>query len=663
MKYLPILCALLIAGPAQSATRYVDPLHPKSSNSGAGSATAPYKTISHALRQLVSGDRLVIAAGTYRESLNPKYQAQNLVIEGTAGTIIKGSDLVTGWEPNGGGVFVRKGWNVNSQQVFVNGVSYQQIGGTLASGFYHPKVNVWPGRVAGSRSSMTPNSFYYDAGARALYVKPADGSLSGKTVEVSVRERLGIGNGLQNIEFKNLSFMHSNTSATTRGGAAVYNGNRLTFDNISVTRADSTGLAVNGDYNTVSNSVFNYNGQCGLFARGRYVKLINNETSYNNTRGFSQYWEAGGAKFMGAGGSSPSGLMDSVISGHKAMYNNGDGVWWDTNPGGGNKITNSIVAYNQGYGIHFEISSGIQIYDNLVYGNKLRGIYIANGSNALVAHNLSANNGWEGIIVANGRRASSSYHPEWLPRNNQVIGNIISWSGGDALRLGDRALNNKANGNLYVDDRLSTYKQERNGTSALGATGLPQWKNVSSQDGGSWEKVMSAGARATAVSAMGAGQPNVDWSLLQNAASGLRAPATVVGSGLPPGPLSYNTGRTTKASGNGATPQPEPVASPQPSTTDPVAGAPDDTESPNKKPKRAATKGKNGGKGGRAKNRGVASAPTGSVFGIAVPTPTSNATGRAKNRGVASAPTGSVFGIAVPTPTSNATVFGVSVSN
>ena len=577
MKYLPILCALLVAGPAQSATRYVNPSHPQSTNSGAGSATAPYKTISHALRQLVSGDRLVIAAGTYRETLTPKYQAQNIVIEGSPGTIIKGSEVVTGWEPNGSGVFVRRGWNVNSQQVFVNGVSFQQIGGTLSSAWKYPNVNLWPGRVPGNRSSMTPNSFYYDAGAKNLYVKPADGTLSGKTVEVSVRERVAMANGLNNVQFKNLSFMHSNTSATARGAAAAFNGNRLTFDNISVNRTDSGGFAVNGDYNVVSNSVFNYNGQAGMYARGRYVKLLNNETSYNNTRNFNIYWEAGGAKFMGRGGTSPSGLMDSVISGHKAMYNKGTGLWMDTMTGGGNKIVDSVVAYNEYFGIHFEISQGVQIYNNLVYGNKTRGIYICNSSNALVAHNLSANNGWEGISVSNERRASSSYHPDWLPRNNQVIGNIVSWNGGEALRMPDKSLNNKANGNLYVDDSLSKFKRERTGQWAEAATGLPQWKSLSTLDLASWEKIMSAGARTTAVSAMSAGQANVDWSLLQNAASGLRAPATVLGSGLPPGPLSYSVARTTTATDYHAS-QPDPVASAepstQPSTKDAVAATP-----------------------------------------------------------------------------------------
>ncbi|MGH8772773.1 MAG: hypothetical protein ACREV2_16605, partial [Burkholderiales bacterium] len=59
-------------------------------------------------------------------------------------------------------------------------------------------------------------------------------------------------------------------------------GSRLVLDNISVTRADSTGIALDGDYNILSNSVANYNGQLGIIARGRYVKLINNEMLFES---------------------------------------------------------------------------------------------------------------------------------------------------------------------------------------------------------------------------------------------------------------------------------------------------------------------------------------------------------------------------------------------
>jgi hypothetical protein len=169
MRCLLLLFSILFAVAAHGATRYVNPAHSNSRDSGAGASTAPYKTISFAMKQLVSGDRLIIASGTYRETLSFKYQAQNVVVEGSAGTLVKGSDVVTGWESAGGGRFVRRNWTVNTQQVFVNGVQMKQIGGAVAAGYQ------WPGRFSGSASSMTPESFYYDAGSGvSMSNRPAD---------------------------------------------------------------------------------------------------------------------------------------------------------------------------------------------------------------------------------------------------------------------------------------------------------------------------------------------------------------------------------------------------------------------------------------------------------------------------------------------------------
>ena len=69
---------------------------------GQGTETAPYKTIQEAAKVAVAGDRVIIHAGTYRESVTP-------INSGTASAritympynndivVIDGSDLVTGW--------------------------------------------------------------------------------------------------------------------------------------------------------------------------------------------------------------------------------------------------------------------------------------------------------------------------------------------------------------------------------------------------------------------------------------------------------------------------------------------------------------------------------------------------------------------------------------
>jgi parallel beta-helix repeat protein len=522
MLRLAFLFALFfITVTSYAATRYVNPGHSGSRDSGSGSSSAPYRTISFAMKQLVSGDRLVIAGGTYRETLQFKVGASNVIIEGSGGAVVKGSDVVTGWESAGGGRFVRRGWNVNTQQVHVNGVPMKQIGGSVAGGYQ------WQGRVSGNASNMPPDSFYYDSGARALYVRPAGGSVSG-TVEASVRERLSIGTGLSNVQVRNISFMHSNTTATARGGAIALTGSRIVLDGLNVVRADGTCIAVRGNDNIIQNSVANYCGQLGMTGSGRNVKFINNETSFNNTRGFNQYWEAGGIKLIGEGG-----IHNSEVRGHRALYNSGEGIWFDGGDNTNNQIRDSVSAYNTANGIHYEISSGAQIYNNLVFANRERGIYLQNASNSLVAHNLVVKSGMENISSTNNRKVGASH--SWAPKNNKIIGNVSSWGAADTLRLPEKQFANTSNGNLFVDDSSSIFAQETGGF-ANRATGLPQWQGLSGQDRNSWERV--TGMASGISSGLNSRQAKVDWSSLKSIASQFRAPATPLDGGLPPGPLS-----------------------------------------------------------------------------------------------------------------------------
>lgn len=537
VRLLPSLIIALYASNLEASTLHVNPESPQARDSGDGAASRPYRTLSYALKKLSAGGHLLIAPGVYRESIDLRQAqlkaAQNsspTVIDADPGTkvLIKGSEIVTDWESLPDGLFVRRNWPVNSQQVFVDGVSLKQIGGTILNGYpevdNHPMKKlhqsnggIWPGRVPGGVEAMTENSFHYAAESRSLYVKSGGGSLRGKTVEASVRAHLMIGQGVNNIEFRNLSFAHANTTSVNYSGAIKLNGNRLTLDHIEVTWTDGAGLDLKGDDNIVEHSTANYCGQVGMKVRGRNARLIDNETSYNNTRGFNKWWEAGGAKFVGEGG-----LQDSEVSGHRAFFNRGDGIWFDWK-NNNNRIHDSVSAYNSGMGLHYEASTGAKIYDNYLFANTQRGVYLPNSSNSLILHNLIAKNGLEGIVIVNERKEQAKTQSALLPKDNHVIGNIVAWNGKAALILPDASLPNASDDNLFVSaDKPPSFSLGW-GRGHVARTGLSAWHTISGRDHRSRQSILSVPSKLQ--SGLDKKQTKLDWSILLELASEFKAPS------------------------------------------------------------------------------------------------------------------------------------------
>jgi len=178
-----MLLTFVVAADSDSATLYVDPV--ASESVGGGSLVAGRSsTLEQAMAQLAPGDELVLRPGTYREVLDFRNSAlmgmgdplrRTMVRAEIPGTVMfKGSDIVNGWQLVAAGLFVKRPWTVNSQQVFVDGLPLRQIGGR---NFANPSQ--WPGRVSGGLKDLVENSFFWDEPESALYIKVAMASLSG----------------------------------------------------------------------------------------------------------------------------------------------------------------------------------------------------------------------------------------------------------------------------------------------------------------------------------------------------------------------------------------------------------------------------------------------------------------------------------------------------
>jgi len=450
-------------------------------DTGAGTAAAPYKTLSYAMSQLRPGDHLTIAAGTYRDAMVfpvntwtridaklintsevnhldlPK--ANQTIIEGKGEVLIKGSNLVTDWRALGNGRFV-KPWPEETQQVFIDDKPLLQIGGTIFDGFpnkpnhalsslHQSQKGIWPGRREGNENAMPENSFYYHHATKALYLQTNLTTLNGHVVEVSVRPTLLSGQGVTDITVSHLKFEHANTSTKLRSGLISMTGMRLTLDNLQVNQGDSIGIVLIGNDITLRNSSANRCGQLGIMARGERIQLLHNETNDNNTRGFNKWWEAGGAKFVGNGG-----LQNSLLSEHKALRNLGDGIWFDWK-NRNNTVQNSLAAFNSGFGIHYEASEQGRIINNVVVANRQRGIYLSHSSKSLVAFNLVASNQMQGIAIIEENRRDAKGEFDFSAKSNKVLGNVVAWNAG-AIVLPTNKADNISDSNVLIGDDSQT---------------------------------------------------------------------------------------------------------------------------------------------------------------------------------------------------------------
>ncbi|QKS29781.1 MAG: right-handed parallel beta-helix repeat-containing protein [Candidatus Accumulibacter similis] len=444
-----------------AATLVVNPRHPDASDVGAASRSQPLMTIAEAMRRLQPGDHVFIAAGVYREPMlfparswagNPR-----TVIEGDSQgrTLIKGSIVVGLWQPAGPGRFIAPIGH-EPAQVFVDDQPLQQIGGSVFDGYPgrpdHPLAalhasngGIWPGRVDGNRASMPMNSFHYDRALGNVMIRVAVDSLAGRTVEVASLQRLVLATGVERLSLKNLSFEHSNTTAITRGGAVQLEGRSIRIENVRIRRADGTCMGLNGADHEIVASTFSECGQTGLGGRGSGWKIVDVTVSHNNTRGFNKWWEAGGAKFVGDGG-----LNNSMITRFKATDNQGDGLWFDWK-NRNNRVTDSLLAFNSGFGLHLEMCQGFLVDNNVVVGNRQRGIYLRQTSLSTLAFNLVASNGLDGIAIVDEGQRDPRGEMDFSVRNNWVTGNVIA---GNAIALTMPAplADNRSDGNLFAGD-------------------------------------------------------------------------------------------------------------------------------------------------------------------------------------------------------------------
>jgi hypothetical protein len=168
-KNVIVACFVMLAAFAVGADNYLVSAA-KGNDGNSGKADSPLKTIMAAVKKAKAGDSIIIENGVYREQIvfgsgkkGKKGAPITLRAKSGAKPVVKGSDVVTGWEKYKGDIWMRKNWLHNSQQVFVDGDVLQQIGFHSKA---YPKTasdGNWMLRVVGKDlNDITENTFFCD---------------------------------------------------------------------------------------------------------------------------------------------------------------------------------------------------------------------------------------------------------------------------------------------------------------------------------------------------------------------------------------------------------------------------------------------------------------------------------------------------------------------
>lgn len=465
----------------------------------AGTYVATPGEASRLLAKMQAGDTLILKPGVYRETLDIRNRLGNenepIVIRGDTRegrVILRGSDVLTQWKSLGSGLYAHA-LAVQPTQLFVDGSAYQQIGGTVFDGYptnrdseYHRlhqnDGGVWPGRLpVTAPDQLPPRSFMYDEGGKRLLVR-TDQDLRSATVEASQRPRLFFAQGVRHLVVENLELQHANTSATTRGGALVVLGDHIVLRQLKATWNDLAGLQFGGDHIRLEDSEASHNGQVGVMGYGRQAQVRRVKVTHNNRRGFNKWWEAGGFKFIGY---ADGGLRSSSVTDCQALHNQGDGIWLDWK-NRDVEISSNLSAYNKGFGIHFEASSGGQIHDNILLGNQQRGIYLSSSRQTVIKRNLVVGNRLEGIVSILVTDLKDEQGNRFAADGVVVQDNILAWNENGAVIL-PKDSNGLSDGNVYWGEGVpSRFSIGYPSPLSFPAYGIEAWHKLSGQDQRSW---------------------------------------------------------------------------------------------------------------------------------------------------------------------------------
>ncbi|MCW2913252.1 MAG: right-handed parallel beta-helix repeat-containing protein [Actinomycetia bacterium] len=425
---------------------------PGGNDTAAGSRSAPWRTLGHAVQTVSAGAVIVLRQGTYRESL--EITRKRLTIQPYPGEAVwfDGSRRVTGWVRDGS-AWRKDGWTTR----FDN--TDPTVGRDWVFQMADPKYPMarWPDQVfvngkeleqVADRASVRAGTFFVDYRNGQLYV---GSDPNGATVDATTLAEALYFHGADGSVVRGIGFRRYGTPIKRMGAVKGY-ADDLLFENDVFADTALTGLSIRGSRITVRRNAFLRNGQLGLQGhKADKATIVGNVLDGNNTAHFKIIPVAGGMKITTSRGLR---VLDNDVE-----DNGSAGIWLDEACTQA-VIARNVVRHNTGHGIQFEISDGALIVGNVVVDNARYGIRILESSQVRV---------WNNTVSGNARRQIDALD---AGRKGRVTGillrnNLLESRPGSDQLLGVEDTNRRYGAAAMVDADGDAFYRSSKGPGAL----------------------------------------------------------------------------------------------------------------------------------------------------------------------------------------------------
>ena len=357
-----------------AATYVVNNRHPLACDTNTGTAATPFRHIQAALDQVQPGDTVIVHGGVYRECVEWKTsgkEGQPITLAAATGetVVVKGSLVVKGWERvtakeagltgefKDANLWIKRGWT--RENIFpkddppLTPTGKRLLRVPTRTAYWKDAVLEGAGRLgpAFQRWELEEGRLFHDEAAKTLSIWLPPGIDPNKEgIEVCVRTMLLFapwGEELRHVIVRGIQWRHANTRSLANWSAVGCAGTGNIFENNVISWNDYCGFSISGSNNIARGNTIAYNGIAGMGGSGDGHLIEDNLVIGNNVDHYVYNNTSGGGKWVF--------LKNTVFRRHRALHNNGTGLWFDISCND-NVFESCEFSYNAGSGLDLEIS-------------------------------------------------------------------------------------------------------------------------------------------------------------------------------------------------------------------------------------------------------------------------------------------------------------------